>query len=154
MPEDERRRKKLTPMSGELNASADWVTPSPVPEKRRRRRKEKKPPVTPREVLLGGLKRIAIVLAILGALLTGIALLLVHYSGMAASRAFPLTFYAGGAFLALGGFLGASTGPSTDWIPIRGYDYQDKARGMNNSFVYGAFGVALILVGAVLDSKL
>jgi hypothetical protein len=140
-------------MSGELKASADWVT-DPVPEKRRLwRRKEKPPPVTRKEVLVAGLKRIVVVLVILCGLLTGAALLLVHYRHMTTARAFPLTFYGGGAFLALGGFLGASTGPSADWMPVRGYDYQDRARGVNNSFVYGAFGVALIVVGAVLDSK-
>jgi hypothetical protein len=153
MEGEPRRPRQLTPMSGELRSQADWVQPDPVPEKRRRR-KEKMPPVTRGEVLLAGLKRIVIVLVILCALLTGAALLLVHYSGMAASRAFPLAFYAGGAFLALGGFLGASTGPSMDWMPVRGYDSQDRVRGVNNAVVYGGFGVALIVVGAVLDAKL
>jgi hypothetical protein len=142
-------------MSGELKASAEWVPTDPVPEKRRRwRRKEKAHPVTRGEVLLAGLKRIALVLVISCALLTGAALLLVRYSDTAASRAFPLVFYGGGALLALSGFAGATTGPAMDWMPMRGYDYEDRVRGMNNALVYGFFGVALIIVGAVLDSKL
>jgi hypothetical protein len=93
---EERRRKQLTPMSGELKANADWALPEPVPEKRRLR-KEKKLPVTRGQVLLAGLKRIAIILVILVGLIAGAALLLVHFSDMAASRAFPLAFFAGGA---------------------------------------------------------
>jgi hypothetical protein len=142
-------------MSGELKASEEWVRAEPAPKERRRwRRKKKAPPVTRSEVLLAGLKRIALVLVISCALLTGTALLLVHYSEMAASRAFPLVFYGGGALLAFSGFAGATTGPSMDWMPVGGYDHEDRARGMSNAIVYGGFGVALIIVGAVLDAKL
>jgi hypothetical protein len=148
MGQDPRRPRQLTPMSGELKAEADWAVPEPVPEKRRRR-KEKKLPVTRGQVLLAGLKRIVIVLAILVALIAGVALLLVRFADMEASRAFPLAFFLGGAFIALGGFLGATTGPSWDY-----YELDDREYWLNNSIVYGAFGVALIVVGAVLDAKL
>jgi hypothetical protein len=94
------------------------------------------------------------VLVILVGLVTGAALLLVHYADMEASRAFPLAFYGGGALIAMSGFLGSTTGPSLDWMPVTGYDAADRARGVSNSFVYGAFGVALILLGAVFDAKL
>lgn len=90
MRDDDRRRKGLTPMSGELKAGSDWATPEPIPEARRPR-KEKTLPVTRGRVLIAGLKRIAVVLAILLTLI---------------------------------------------------------------SVVYGSFGVALIVVGAVLDAYL
>ena len=153
MDEEPRRPRQLTPMSGELRSQADWAPPEVVPEKRRRR-KEKAPPVTRAEVLAAGLKRIAITLVILVALITGVAVLLMHFAEMEASRAFPLAFFAGGAFLTLGGFLGATTGPSFDWMPAGGYGYDARARGINNSVVYGGFGIALIVVGAVLDAYL
>jgi hypothetical protein len=153
MDEEPRKPRQLTPMSGELTSQAEWAPPEVGPEKRRWR-KEKAPPVTRAEVLLAGLKRIAITLVILVGLIAGAALLLVHYSDMETSRAFPLAFFAGGAFLALGGFLGATTGPSVDWMPEGGYDYEDRARGLSNSAVYGGFGIALIIVGAVLDAYL
>lgn len=154
MEREPRRPRQLTPMSGELKAQEDWVPTSPAPEKRRRWRKEKKPPVSAGQVLLAGLKRIVIVLVILVGLVTGAALLLVHYADMEASRAFPLAFYGGGALIAMSGFLGSTTGPSLDWMPVTGYDAADRARGVSNSFIYGAFGVALILLGAVFDAKL
>jgi len=140
-------------MSGELKAGPDWVPSAPVAEARRPR-KEKTLPVTRRQVLLAGLKRIAIVLAILLTLISVVGLLLVHFSDMTAARAFPLAFFAGGAFIGLGGFLGATTGPSADWMPQGGYDHADRERGLSNSAVYGGFGIALIIVGAVLDAYL
>jgi hypothetical protein len=132
---------------------SDWAPPGPVPEARRPR-KEKAPPVARGQVLLAGLKRIVIVLVILVGLVAGAALLLVHFSDTATSRAFPVAFFVGGAVIALGGFLGATTGPSLDWMPERGYGYEDRQQGLNRSVVYGGFGVALIVVGAVLDAYL
>jgi hypothetical protein len=140
-------------MSGELRSQAHWAPPEAVPQKRRRRR-EKTPPVTRRQVLTAGLTRIAITLVILVCLIDGAALLLIHFSDMDAARAFPLAFFAGGAFITLGGFLGATTGPSFDSMPEGGYGYDARARGISISVVYGGFGIALIVVGAVLDAYL
>jgi hypothetical protein len=140
-------------MSGELRAEADWVPATPVGEARRPRRK-KTLPVTRGQVLLAGLKRIAIVLALLLTLISVAALLVLHFSDTTASRVFPLAFVVGGAFIGLSGFLGATTGPSADWMPEGGYDHEAREQGLNNSLVYGAFGVALIVVGFVLDAYL
>ena len=153
MGDDKRRRKQLTPMSGELKAPADWVTPTSAPEKTRPR-KEKTLPVTRWQVLRAGLKRIAIVLIILFALVMGVALLMVQFLDIERSRALTLAFFGCGAFIALGGFLTGTTGSSADWMPEEGYDAEDRAQAVNASIVYGAFGVALIIVGAVLDAKL
>ena len=153
MDEEPRRPRQLTPMSGELRSQADWAPPEVVPEKRRWRKK-KTPPVTRREVLAAGLKRIAITLVILVGLIAGVAVLLIHFSDMEASRAFPLSFFLGGAFLTLGGFLGATTRPAFDWMSETGYGYDARAHGLSNSVVYGGFGIALIVVGVVLDAYL
>lgn len=152
MEKEPRRPRPLTPMSGELKVSADWAPPGPIVQERPRR--EKKLPVTRRQVLLAGITRSLIVLTVLSALIAGAGLLTVHFSDMETSRAFPLAFFGGGALITLGGFLGATTGPSTDWMPEGGYDYEDREHGFNNSVVYGAFGIALIAVGAVLDAYL
>jgi len=140
-------------MSGELRSDEGWVPADPVAGKRRRR-KVKSPPVTRGQVLVAGLKRIAIILVVLSALIVAVALLIVQFSDMDASRAFPLAFFVGGAFIALSGFFSGTTGPSQDWMPEGGYDSEDRASGVNSSIVYGAFGIALIVVGAVLDAKL
>jgi hypothetical protein len=142
-------------MSGELRSDEGWVPADPVERKRRRfRRKAKPPPVTRGRVLVAGLKRIVIVLAVLVALVAGVALLIVQVSDLEASRALTLSFFGVGAFIALGGFFSGTSGPSEDWMPIGGYDAEDRAHGVNTSIVYGAFGVALIVVGFVLDAKL
>ena len=153
MSDDRPRRKNLTPMSGELKAQEDWSPTGPVAEPRRARKK-KALPVTPGQVLWVGLKRTALILLILVDLVAAAALVLVHFAGMEPKRALTLAFFLGGSAIALGGFLGATTGPSADWMPIRGYDAEDKRQGMNSSVIYGVFGVLLILVGAVLDAKL
>lgn len=141
-------------MSGELRSDEGWVPADPVVGKRRRRRKAKTPPVTRGQVLVAGLMRIAIILVVFSALVVGVALIIVQFSDMDASRAFPIAFFAGGAFIALSGFFSGTTGPSHDWMPEGGYDFEDRKRGVNSSIVYGAFGIVLIVVGAVLDAKL
>jgi hypothetical protein len=160
MRDDERRRTKLTPMSGELKISADWVPPGLVPEKHRSR-PEKMPPVTRRQVLLAGIRRMLIVFIFLSAAVVGAALLIVLFSGMKGSRAFPLAFFLGGALIAVGGFLSAQTGQITGlpWgpgalPPAQGYSFEERETAFSNAVAYAAFGVALIVVGAVLDAYL
>jgi hypothetical protein len=57
--EDERRPRKLTPMSGELRAEAGWVRPGPV-EERYKPKTVKTLPRTTKEVVLRGLRRLLI----------------------------------------------------------------------------------------------
>jgi hypothetical protein len=152
---EKRSRRQLTPMSGELRSDEGWVPSDPVAgRRRRRRRKEKTPPVTRGQVLLAGLRRIAIVLGVVSVLIVGVALLIVQFSDVEPARAFPLAFFAGGALIGIGGFFSGTSGPSQDWMPEGGYDYEDRRRGVNTSLVYGSFGIVLIAIGAVLDSKL
>ena len=145
----ERRRRSLTPLSGERRPESTW-TPS-KPDEKVRRRKEKEVPATRGRVLIAGLRRSVIALLILSALVCGAALLLVRVGDMNASRAFPLAFYLGGALIAVGGFLGAMAGPSADWMPEGGFGRYERQTALNRSVVYGAFGVLLISVGAVID---
>jgi hypothetical protein len=154
MVEDERRRKSdLTPMSGELNAPADWVPPGPVAEEHRIK-KEKPLPRTRREVVVAGIRRMLFILALLVGLVALAGVLIVQFSDTQPARAFTLSFYLGGALIAGGGVLGATTGPSADWMPAGGFDRAERDRAFNMSFVYGTFGVALIAVGVLLDSLL
>ena len=142
-------------MSGELRSDEGWAPADPVERRRLRRpHKAKTPPVTRGQVLVAGLKRIAIVLVVLSVLIVGVALLIVHFFDIEPARAFPLAFFAGGALIGLGGFFSGTSGPSQEWMPEGGYDYEDRQRGVNASLVYGAFGLALIAIGAVLDAKL
>jgi hypothetical protein len=145
----ERRRRVLTPMTGERRAESTW-TPS-EPDEKVRRRKEKEVPSTRGRVLIAGLRRSVIVLLILSALVCGVALLMVRVGDMSPGRAFPLAFYLGGALIAVGGFLGAMAGPSADWMPEGGFGRYERQTALNRSVVYGVFGVLMIAVGAVID---
>jgi hypothetical protein len=145
----ERRRRSLTPLSGELRPESTW-TPS-EPEEKVRRRKEKEVPSTRGRVLIAGLRRSAIALIVVSALVCGAALLMVRVGGMSPSRAFPLAFYLGGALIAVGGFLGAMAGPSADWMPEGGFGRYERQTALNRSVVYGVFGVLLIAVGAIIE---
>jgi hypothetical protein len=102
-------------------------------------------------VLLAGLRRSVLALVLVSAVICGAALLMVEVGDMSPSRAFPLAFYLGGAFVALGGFLGAMAGPSADWMPEGGFGRYEHETALNRSVVYGVFGVLLIAVGAVID---
>lgn len=139
----------MTPLSGELRSEATW-TPA-EPDEKVPRRKEKEVPSTRGRVLIAGLRRSAIALVVLSALVCGAALLVVKVRGMSPSRAFPLAFYLGGALIAVGGFLGAMAGPSADWMPEGGFGRYERQTALNRSVVYGAFGVLLIAVGAIIE---
>ena len=144
-----RRRRSLTPLSGELRSESTW-TPA-EPDEKVRRRKEKEVPSTRGRVLIAGLRRSVIALLVLSALVCGAALLMVKAGGMSPSRAFPLAFYLGGALIAVGGFLGAMAGPSADWMPEGGFGRYERQTALSRSVVYGAFGVLLIAVGAIIE---
>ena len=145
----ERRRRRLTPLSGELRAQSSWEPSDPT--RKTRSREEKRPPSGRGRVILAGLRRSALVLILLAALICGAAVLMVKSGDMPPERAFPLAFYIGGAIIAGGGFFGATTGPVADWAPEGGFEYGDHAAALNRAFVYGVFGVLVILVGGLID---
>ena len=147
--EDTRRgRKDLTPISGQLHAPADWTPPGPVAEEYKPK-KEKPLPKTRREVLLHGLRRFALISGGLGGGIAGIAVLIVWLGHSSSSRVFPLAFYPGGVLLGAGAVFGG-----TGTFEAEYWDRAGREHAFNMSFVYAAFGVALIGVGVLLDSLL
>ena len=82
----ERRRRRLTPLSGELRAESAWG-PS-KPDEKVRGRKEKEVPSTRGRVLIAGLRRSVIALLILSALVCGAALLMVRVGDMSPAAHF------------------------------------------------------------------
>ncbi len=153
MGEDERRIRKLTPMSGELRAGSDWAPGDPA-AKPRRRKKEKAAPQTRGRVILAGMRRFVVILVLLSGLAALIGALFVWFRDSDPARAFPLSFIIVGALLAGSGFLGATSGPSADWMPEAGFERGEREHAFNMSFVYGAFGVALVCIGLALDALL
>jgi predicted nucleic acid-binding Zn ribbon protein len=117
--------------------------------------------VTRQQVFLAGIRRMLIVFVLLSAAAAGVALLFIWLMDARASRAFPLVFYLGGALIALGGFLSAQTGQQTGFpwgrgnLPAeRGLGVEERQKAFSNAIVYAGFGIALIVVGVVLDAKL
>jgi hypothetical protein len=140
---DGRRRRQLTPLSGELRTE-EWAPP-PV-EKPRRERKSKPVPTTRAEMILFGLRRFALIaLGVVGAtLLVGLAV--VWSSDSTAARALPRTFYFAGAALAAVAFLGG-TGMYYPWYRSR----SEQEFAVNASFVYGLVAVILVGIGVALE---
>ena len=95
---DERRRRNLTPIGGELRAETAWE-PSDPAEKKPKPRREQAPPGRGR-IILAGLRRSAIWLILLSAVICDAALLMVRFGDMPPERAFPAAFYIGGAIIA------------------------------------------------------
>ena len=140
---EDRRRRRLTPLSGELRTE-EW-TPPPV-EKPRRERKPKPAPTTRGEMILFGLRRFGLIaFGVVGAtLLVGLAVVWLWDS--TAARALPRTFYfAGAAFGALAFFGG--TGMYYPWRRSR----SEQEFAVNASFVYGLVAVILVGIGVALE---
>jgi hypothetical protein len=89
-----------------------------------------------------------IFLAFLVALMAGIAFFIVAVSDVAASRALPLTFVVGGGVVVVGGFLDA-----VNKMPYW-YTPRQRTEAFRMSYVYAAAGIALVVLGIVLDSLL
>ena len=145
MEPEPRRRRTLTPLSGELKAPVAWTPADPT--RKERRRKTKAPPTTRGGVLLHGLGRFAL---FMGGLIGGVALiatLIVWLGGGSSGRVFPIAFYIAGALLGSAAFFG-----STGTYAPRYWDRGERERAFNMSFVYGAFGVILIGIGVLLES--
>jgi hypothetical protein len=133
-------------MSGELKVAADWTPPGPVVEQPKA---EKMPPANPRDILLRGLLRFAVISVGLSGGLTLLATLFVWQGSAAPARVFPLTFFVGGAVLGIGAVMGG-TGTNVDWYWDRG----EREEAFNYSFVYVVFAAVLIAVGVALDAYL
>ena len=107
MEGDGRTRRQLTPLSSELQAPADWTAPGPIAEEYKPK-KVKRPPRTRKEVLLRGLRRLAITLGLLAGGTALVAFLIVQFWDTSVDRTFTFAYYiAGGGLLAVA-FLGST----------------------------------------------
>lgn len=132
-------------MSGELRADAGWVPPGPV-EQRYRPRKEKVLPRTTREVVLYGLRRLAITFGLLAGATALVAFLVVELAGTSPDRTFALAYiFVGAGLMALAFF--HQTGAESHWYR----DREEQEVAFNWSTVYLLFGVLLAGIGVVLD---
>ncbi len=145
---EERTRRQLTPLGSELQAPADWTAPGPVAEEYKPK-KVKLPPRTRKEVLLRGLRRLAITLALLAGGTALVAFLLVQFADTSVDRTFTLAYYIAGGGLLAAAFFG-STGSEVDWYWDRG----EREEAFNYSFVYALFGFLLIGVAVLLETVL
>jgi hypothetical protein len=135
----------LTPLTEELRTPTDWTAPGPVAEEYKPK-KVKRPPRTRKEVLLHGLRRLAIIVGLLAGGTALIAFLIVQLAGTSVDKTFTLAYYvAGGGLLAVT-FLG-STGSEVDWYWDRG----EREEAFNYAFVYALFGFLLIGVAVLLE---
>jgi hypothetical protein len=152
--EERRRRRTLTPLSGELRVSEAEVLGRP-PQARKRlrdrlRRRPKPPPKTWGEAIARGLARFTAAVVLLSAALVGVAGLLWRFAGMEFARAATLSFLLGGVLILAGGFFSSAAPIDTHFY----YEVPDRERMISNTFVYAAIGIVLVLIGIVLDQAL
>jgi hypothetical protein len=140
---EDRRRRRLTPLSGELRTE-EW-TPRPA-EKPRRERKAKPAPTTRAGMILFGLRRFGLIaFGVVGATAL-VAIGVVWLSDSTAAHVFPRTFYFAGAAFAALAFLGG-TGMSSRMYRSR----SDHEFAVSASFVYGLIAVILVGIGVALE---
>jgi hypothetical protein len=145
MDEEPRRPRPLTPMSGELTSQAGWTAPEPI-DPRLKPKAEKAPPRTMREVILHGLLRLVVTLALIAGATALVALLFVYFRGSSAVRTFALAYiFVGAGLLALAFF--HQTGQESEWYR----DRTEHEMAFNWSTVYALFGVLLLAIGLALD---
>jgi hypothetical protein len=149
MTEPRRRRRALTPMSGELRLREADVGLGVERRGRRPRRQRgsKPPPTTWRGAIALGVRRFAAILAIVSVLIAVAALLLVWLAETDTARTFTLAFYLAGVGLLAGAFFSTAAPMDTDhW-----HDVPQRSRVISDSFVYVALGLCLVGIGAFLD---
>ena len=141
-----RRRRGLTPLSGELR-TPEWAPPEPVEQPRPERKKKPKPaPTTRAGAVLYALRSFALLALGLAGPPGSSGCCVVWLTGSSAQHTFPRAFYFAGVAVAAFGFLGG-LGPA-----VRG-----AARApvgditMNRSFSFGAVAAVLIGIGVALE---
>jgi hypothetical protein len=140
---EDRRRRRLTPLSGELRTE-EW-TPPPV-VKPRRERKAKPAPTTRAGMILFGLRRFGLIaFGVVGATAL-VAVAVVWLSDSTAARVFPRTFYFSGAAFAALAFLGGTGMYSRVYRSRSEHEFA-----VNASFVYGLIAVILVGIGVALE---
>jgi hypothetical protein len=151
--EERRRRRTLTPLSGELRVEEAHVLGRPAPRKTLRarlRRQPKPPPKTWAGAIARGLARFTLTVVLLSGVVVAVAAGLWWLAGMDFARALTLSFLLGGVLILAGGFFSSAAPVDTDYW----YDVSDRERTISNTFVYAAIGIVLVLIGIVLDQAL
>ena len=149
MGDDERRRKSLTPLSGELHTDVSW-TPAETVEKRKPKPKAQ-PPTTTRGMLLHGFKRLFLIVGGISTGLVMISLLIVYFGDAGAAATFPVVFYVAGAAVAGGGLWSVF---GQEWAPITGYEQVEKESWVSDVFTYFGLGATIIAIGVALEFAL
>jgi hypothetical protein len=150
----ERRRRRLTPLSGELKEMVEWQPPDPTKvEKPPRRRRERRAPTTRRAMILQGLVRLALLLGGSVGLVVLIAWLVTRHSGQPLGHALPTAFYIAGAAVGALAVLGG-TGVGRSYRYSGGYGAElstPRQRAVNSSAFLGLLAVFLFGLGLALD---
>jgi hypothetical protein len=142
---DRSRRRSLTPLSGELREQ-----PPPKPKRiRRRRRRERPAPTTTRAAILFGLRRFAMLLAILGGLTLAAGWAIAHFGDRDLRHTLSNAFYIAGALCIGGAFFSSAAPIQTPYY----YTVSGRARVVSTALVGVALGLALLVVGALLDDR-
>ena len=107
MEHERQRKRRFTPMSGELKAMVEFEPHDPVEDEWRRRRPKKPLPATRGAIIARGLARLAVILVLLGAAVTLSGWLYARHADEPIGDVLPVAFYiaaAGvGVFAVLGG---------------------------------------------------
>jgi hypothetical protein len=150
---DERRRERgLTPMSGELESRAEWARPEDIGAAREPWKREQGARTTTSGMLVHGLKRLALLVGCISAILVAVSLLIVFLADTDPSRTFPLAFYFGGAAVAGWGFLSVlGAGYRPEPVPETGYEQVEKERWGDDILAYFGVGAVIVGLGVVLD---
>jgi hypothetical protein len=142
-----RRRPRITPMSGELRATEDWVHVDPVETKPKKARKRKPPPQTTLGMIVYGLRRLILYGAASSAVVALGAYLVAKLSGGRFIHDLTYGFYVAGAFFGLVALLGG-TGTYYQYYWHR----DERERAFNMSFVFICFALLMFGIGAALET--
>ena len=115
----------------------------------RRERRARPAPTTTRRAILVGLRRFVVVLAILAAVTFALGWAIAHFGDRDLRHTLSNTFYIVGALCVGGAFFSSAAPISTPYY----YGHAGRARAVSNAFVYVALGLALLVVGALLDER-
>jgi hypothetical protein len=116
-----------------------------------------------REVIRAGVRRLLIFVATFSAIAVLVGLIAHWISDRGLGASIALGFLLVGGLMAAGGFVSATMGfvpagfPSSGGYNIRdaGYmNFREHQGAERSALVFGLFGVAFVLIGAVLDSLL
>ncbi len=152
MERERQRKRRFTPMSGELKAMVDFEPHDPAEDERQRRRPRKPPPVTRGAIIAHGLARLAVILVLLGGAVTLAAWLYAGHADKPIGDVLPVAFYIAAAGIGVFAVLGGTSG---GWS-VRawgggGYDRAQRAAAVNTSAVLAFLAIVLFAFGLLLD---